>query len=958
MKSRNLLVGFHESKLGIGMIMLMAVMLQSAVFAQLAPTGTIDATMTDLQYLSLMRNNQISGQLDPADVLKARNQADNLRSSSAIGLKWTEVGPDNFGGRTRALIIDNRDQSGKTIFAGSVAGGIWKSTTGGLTWTQISTGGLVLNVSTMSQAPNGDIYVGTGENFSTGRYNKFDGFIGQGIFKSTDGNNFSRLNSTNPGTFNNPDAEWAFINKVAADNNKVVAATNNGIRYSSDGGQTWTMAKANGVELTGMGTEAKIAADGAIAAVVDYQLYVSDNGSIDGFKLRSTGAGNDSLPNTGIKRIEVAFAPSDPSVLYAVLVADGTQTVFFKENQMRGVFVSKDKGVSWRMIGPGGSNIFNVFGNAGGTSFRGEYAVAITVDPTNPDRVLLGGVNVWTGLKMQEDGFYNWVQRSFGESGIYFHNLSLVPSSPLELYMTSDKGIAYTDNYLTFNVKLLNKNYKTSMFYSVASDDKGHLLGGSQGNGIVYIDGTGNTVESGVNIIPIVDGQARSIFTGGTVEISLVQPLTMFYSTTGGELWRSPDLGLSVANNFLYGTEITNANAGVFNLPFRLWESFNNIYSRDSVSVKATEDLDAGTVVTAYSNNNKFPFRYTLTQPLQEGDSVWIQDKISSIMFIGTTNAVYMSRDVLNFAKLPSWDKIANVSGVPTCLAYSSDANNLFVGTQQGSLLRISNLALAYDSIRADIRSSGCIVSYSVIKEFEGRYVTSVAVDPNNSNIVIVTLGNYGNEEFVYRTVNALDQTPVFTAIQGNLPAMPVYSSLIEMNNSSRLIIGTDFGIYTTETLSQNPNWTEENEGMGSLPVMMIRQQTVDRPAIDDIPGVSNFGAIYLASYGNGLFENRKFVGFNEEPWNNPAQNTSSIEIFPNPVNAEMSFALDLNADDQVSLDIFNFTGQLIKHYELGIPGKGRHIFTKQMRELPNGTYLLRIVAGKSVKTGKFIVTR
>lgn len=956
MKSRNLLIGFHEFKLGIGIIMFMAVVLQSAVYAQLAPTGSMVTNPTDQQYLSQMRNNQISGNLNPADVFKAREQSASHRSASAIGLNWTDMGPDNFGGRTRSLIIDNRDQTGKTIFAGSVAGGVWKSTTGGLTWSQIETGGLVLNVSTMSQAPNGDIYVGTGENFATGRYNKFDGFIGQGIFKSTDGNSFTRLASTNPGTFNDPNAEWAFVNKVAANDNKVVAATNSGIKFSADGGQSWSMAKANGVELAGFGTEAKISADGAFAVVVDYQLYVSDNGSADGFKLRSTGAGNDSLPNTGIKRLEVAFAPSDPNVLYAVLIADGTQTAF-KENQMRGVFVSKNKGVTWRTVGPGGSSIFNVFGNAGGTSFRGEYAVAIAISPVDPDFIYLGGVNVWNGSKVQEDGFYNWTQITYGEAGLYFHNICMVPSNPSAIYMASDKGIYYTDDFF-FNVKSLNKNYKTSMFYSVASDDKGRLLGGAQGNGIVYIDGTGNSPESGINIVPLVDGQARNIFTGGTVEISVVQPLTMFYSTTGGELWRSPDLGLSVANDFLYNAEVSNNNAAVFNLPFRLWESFNNTYSRDSVSVKAAENLQTGTVVTAYSNNNKFPFRYTLTQPLQKGDSVWIQDKISSIMFMGTTNAVYMSRDVLNFAKIPSWDKIASVDGVPTCMAYSSDANNLFVGTQTGQLLRISNLALAYDSIRADINSSGCIVSYSVIKDFEGRYVTSVAVDPNNSNTVIVTLGNYGNSEFVYRTTNALEQMPEFVSIQGNLPAMPVYSSLIEMNNSSRLIIGTDFGIYTTQTLSNNPSWTAENEGMGALPVMMIRQQTVSRPAIDGIPGIGNWGAIYLASYGNGLFENRKFVGISDQPWVAPVTNSASLEVFPNPVSTEMSFALELNADEQVVVDIYNFTGQLLQHYELGIPGKGKHLFTRQINDLPNGTYLMRVMAGKEIKTGKIIVSR
>lgn len=957
MKSRNLLVGFHEFKLGIGIIMLMAVVLHTAAFAQFVPPAVMAPALPDYQYLSQMRNNQVSGTINPVDVLKARAQSDNLRGSSAIGLNWTEMGPDNFGGRTRSLLIDNRDQTGKTIFAGSVAGGVWKSTTGGLTWTQIQTGGLVLNVSTMSQAPNGDIYVGTGENFATGTYNKFDGFIGQGVFKSTDGNSFTRLNSTNPGTFNNPDAEWSYVNKIAAGDNKVVAATNNGIKFSSDGGQTWTMAKANGVELSGLGTEAKISADGSFAVVVNYQLYVSDNGTADGFKLRSTGSGKDSLPNTALRRIEVEFAPSDPNVLYAVLVANGTQPAF-KENQMRGVFVSKDKGLTWRMVGPGGSSIFNVFGNPAGTSFRGQYAATITVDPTNPDRVVLGGVYVWSGVKVQEDGFFNWEQLSYGEGGIYFHSLKIDPSNPYSLYMASDKGVSFTEDYRGFLVKSLNKNYKTSMFYSVAADDKGNLIGGSQGNGIVYIDGTGNSVESGKNIIPIIDGQPRSIFTGGTVEVSLIQPLTMLYSTTGGELWRTPDLGLSVANNFLYGTEVTNLNASVFNLPFRLWESFNNIYSRDSTSYKAGENLTAGTEVIAYSNNNKYPFKYTLTEPLQKGDSVWIQDKISSIMFIGTTDAVYMSRDVLDFSKIPDWDKIASFSAVPTCLAYSADANNVFVGTQNGKLLRISNLALAYDSIRADIRSSGCIVSYQVIKEFEGRYVTSVAVDPNNSNVVVVTLGNYGNTDYVYRTTNALDQTPVFASIQGNLPAMPVYSSLIEMTDSERLIIGTEFGIYTTQTSSTNPDWTAENEGMGSLPVMMIRQQTVNRPAIEGIPGVGNYGAIYLASYGNGLFENRKFVGLNELPGSTPASKSASIMVYPNPVKDELSFSFELNANEKVSVDVYNYTGQLVKHFEMGSPGKGKHLFTGQVGDLPAGSYLLRVITGNTAKTGKIVISR
>jgi hypothetical protein len=40
-------------------------------------------------------------------------------------LNWTERGPNNIGGRTRALLVDPNDPSGETVWAGSVSGGLW-----------------------------------------------------------------------------------------------------------------------------------------------------------------------------------------------------------------------------------------------------------------------------------------------------------------------------------------------------------------------------------------------------------------------------------------------------------------------------------------------------------------------------------------------------------------------------------------------------------------------------------------------------------------------------------------------------------------------------------------------------------------------------------------------------------------------------------------------------------------
>lgn len=948
MKNRSLLFGFLALTFGACIFVLTTSGSFRYISGQTDSGSLPDGIQSAWSYMAQLRGNQSTGQVDPADVLKARNQAKELKSSGAIGLNWSSMGPDNVAGRTRAILIDNKDNTGKTIIAGSVSGGLWKSTTGGLTWNQIQTGGSILNVSCIVQSSNGDIYVGTGENFASHRFNLFSGFIGQGIYKSTDGNTFTRIASTNPGSFNNTSSDWAFVNKIATGNNNVVvAATNSGLRFSSDGGQNWVLAKAGDLILSGTSTEVKIASDGTIAASVDNQLYVSANGTSDGFALRSTGVGQDSLPNQAIARIEVAFAPSDASTLYAVLISDGTLSNTAR-GQLKGVYLSKDKGLSWRVIGPGASPIFNVFGNSVGQANYGEYAGCIVVNPTNPDKVYLGGIGIWEGLKIQETGFYQWQQKSSFNAGSLFHSIAINPNNTANLYFASDFGVASTaDDFASVNS--LNRNYKTSMFYTVAYDDRGRTLGGTQGFGVIYLDRKGNTVETGNQIL--------GTLIGGTVDMSMVNPSAVFYSSTGGNLVRSADYGVSEATSFLYGTEITNINASNFITPFKLWESFNNVNSRDSITYKATKSYNAGDVIIARSKNNQFPFKYTVPANMSIGDSVRVKDIVSSVMFIGTTNAVYMSRDILNFSKLPSWDRIANLTGVPSSIAFSSDANYVYVGTTDGKLLRMANVALAYDSIRADVRSSGCVINTSIVKDFGLRYVTSITVDPHNDNHVIVTLGNYGNSEYVFRSTNALSQFPDFNPIQGNLPAMPVYSAIIEMSNSNRVILGTELGIYTTEVLSANPSWTAENTGLGAIPVMMVRQQTTSRPWIEEYTAVNNFGAIYIASHGNGIFENRLFVGI-DEPSNQDLPSSKTLNVYPNPVQTDVNLSITLAQSEQVRVDIYSLKGTLVKSVEMGVLARGEQKISVSADGMVNGTYILKVTSGAKSQVAKFVVAR
>ena len=78
-------------------------------------------------YLWSLRVNPATGTIDVNDMINARNQVDAMAAnnhnermkSSSINLSWEELGPDNIGGRTRAILFDRNNPN--LMFAGSVA---------------------------------------------------------------------------------------------------------------------------------------------------------------------------------------------------------------------------------------------------------------------------------------------------------------------------------------------------------------------------------------------------------------------------------------------------------------------------------------------------------------------------------------------------------------------------------------------------------------------------------------------------------------------------------------------------------------------------------------------------------------------------------------------------------------------------------------------------------------------
>ena len=139
------------------------------------------------KYLNEINPN--TGVTHKEDVLKLQKKLNDLRQSrrapGEVDNNWEERGPDNVGGRTRALIFDPNDASNETVFAGGVSGGLWKNTNisnSSSRWVRV---GIPENlaISCIAVDPNNSkiFYVGTGESYVNGDVN------GDGLWKSIDG---------------------------------------------------------------------------------------------------------------------------------------------------------------------------------------------------------------------------------------------------------------------------------------------------------------------------------------------------------------------------------------------------------------------------------------------------------------------------------------------------------------------------------------------------------------------------------------------------------------------------------------------------------------------------------------------------------------------------------------------------------------------------------------------------
>lgn len=877
---------------------------------------------------------------------------------------YLPAGPNNIGGRTRALAYDIRynGTTNQVILSGSVSGGIMRSTDGGASWTRVSPDNDIHNLTTIAQDPRPgfeDIwYAGGGEPIGNSASEGGALYYGDGVFKSiNNGLSWTKLPlNTIVDSIASPVVNITVGTREAFDNpfdfvHKIIVNRNNGDLYiaghrrlirSRNGGNNFT------VIFGGTGTLAPaLISNGQmdIAQAADGKLFVAVNGgnplsSLRGIWVSNTGnlnnwnriaggstLGTDStsgwaansfntIPNSTqfiSKRIILAPAPSNANILYACYENGLSNTTPDNKPESDLFKLDMTGGINtWTNLS---ANVPNFGKNNPATdpfAIQEGFNMMLVVKPDNPNMVFLGG----TSLYRSSDGFATSVNTSW--IGGYSFNTT---SSSLSTYSNSHPDI----HNLVFNPSNFNE--------ALCAND-----GGIQRSININTASSGQVTWSMIN-----NYQTLQYFFVG-IDPTANQNNFIGGAQDNGTYFRQENSTPAVSNShfkILGGDGCATGIASVTSSSFKLYGSsqYGRI-TRDIFNVFTTITPTGLTAATGLSDAyGEFVTNFKLN-PDNTEDLYYVN---FSRLF-RTTNATTVTPStwteitVVNSAINPTSPASVGIRAMGFSRGPYTTSHVLYLGTTNGKIFRLIDPrnTLSTSNIR-DITPA----------DLTGN-VQDIAVNPNNDDEIMAVVSNY-NAVSIWFTKNAKSSSPTWLKAEGNL-TLPSYRSCMivvkkdALNNPvTEYYVGTSVGLYAAENIGNltpsgdqiNVNWQREG---GSILNFAVVTSLAYRPT-DNV--------LLVGTHGNGMYFSvigkPNFTPNLNTSINNPTLNDKRFinAVFPTLTNNKIDYRIgNLFTVKRLSVLLTTINGQQVYRNESGYQNG-----SIQMNLLPKGIYVLSIVS-------------
>jgi hypothetical protein len=289
-----------------------------------------------------------------------------------------------------------------------------------------------------------------------------------------------------------------------------------------------------------------------------------------------------------------------------------------------------------------------------------------------------------------------------------------------------------------------------------------------------------------------------------------------------------------------------------------------------------------------------------------------------------------------------TWSKISGdlsysaptalVFGCITTLSISNaDTTVYYAGTDDARVWRSNNRGASWTEISAGL---------------PGRWVTRVAADPSDPQVVYVTVSGFTQDLQAALVFRSADQGAHWTNISGNLPNVPANDLVVDPNDTQTIFAATDLGVWVTR--NRGAGWYALGNGMPLQAVFDLALQNANRQ-------------LFAFTHGRSAWQ-LDLSGLppaSVEP--GPAPALALAPPWPNPARSAVRTALTLARASRAEVVIYDVVGRRVSTLYEGAASAGRHELAWDRRDARGarasaGVYFVRASAGGATRTQRIVL--